>query len=59
MRKRLMLISAANWQSLFLYQLRRFRNRNLYFTFQTFFTRKRGLAHSYLLHEHESLQNSL
>ena len=34
-----------------LYQLCRFQNRNSWYTFQTLFAQKRGLAHSYFLCE--------
>ena len=37
-------------------QLRRFQNKNLWYTFQTSFVRKRGLAHPYFLQKDESLQ---
>ena len=30
-------------------QLRRFQNKNLWYTFQTSFVRKRGLTHPYFL----------
>ena len=48
-----MLISVTNWQLSFLYQLRRFQNRNFWYTFQTLFARKWVLAHPYVLYENE------
>ena len=45
MRKRLMLIRAANWELSFLYQFRRFQNVNLWCFFQKLFARKRGLVY--------------
>ena len=59
MPKGLMLIRVNNWQLLFLYQLRHFPNRNLWYTFQTLFALKRGLVHPYFLYENESLQHCL
>ena len=55
MRKSFILIRIANWQLWFLYQLRRFQNRNLKYTFQALCGQKRRLAHPYLLYENESL----
>ena len=43
MRKRFMLIRTTNWQLSFLYEYRRFQNRNLWHTFQTLFARKLAL----------------
>ena len=40
-------------------QLRYFQNRNLWNTFQTLFSRKRGLAHPFFLYENELLQHFL
>ena len=59
MRKRSMLIRAANWQSSFSYQYRYFQNRNLGCNFQTLFVQKRSLAHPYLLYENESFRHCL
>ena len=59
MRKRFMLIRTTNWQLSFLYQLRRFQNRNLWYTFQTLFEEKLGVAHPYFLYGNESFQHSL
>ena len=59
MRNCFILIRATNWQSSFLYQLRRFENRNLWYTFQTLFALKRGPTHPHLLYENESLQHYL
>ena len=59
MRKRALLIRATDWPLSFLYQLRRFQNRNLWYNFQTLFERKRGLPHLYFLYENESLQHCL
>ena len=53
MQKRSMLTRAANWQLSFLYQIRRFQNRNLGCNFQTLLARKRGLAHPFFLYENE------
>ena len=36
-----------------------FQNRNLWWTFQTLFARKRRLAHPFFLHENESFQHCL
>ena len=47
MKRRSILIRAANWQSFFLYQFRCSWNRNLGYNFQTLFARKRVLAHPY------------
>ena len=49
------MIRATTWQLSFLYQLRRFQNSNLRYTFQTLFARKRGFEHRYFLYENESL----
>ena len=57
MRKRSILIRAINWQLLFLYQLRHFQNRNLWYTFHMLFKRKRGLAHTWFLNQNESVRN--
>ena len=57
MEKRFILIRAANWQLSFLYQFHRFQNVNLWYFFQTFFARKRGLGHSYFLYANKSLQH--
>lgn len=57
MEKRFILIRAANWQLLFLYQFHRFQNLNLWYFFQTFFARKRGLGHPYFLYANKSLQH--
>ena len=43
----------------FLYQFRRFQNRNLGCNFQTLFSWKRGLANPYFLYENESLRHCL
>ena len=59
MRKCFVLIRATNWKLSCLYQLRRFQNRNLWYTVQTLFARKQGFAKSYFLHENESLQHCL
>ena len=59
MRKRPMLTRAANWQLQFLNQHDHFQNRNLWYTFQMLFARKRGLAHPYFLYENESIQHCL
>ena len=57
MRKRPMLIRAANWQLPFLNQRHRFQNRNLWYTFQMLFKQKRVLTHYYFLYENESIQH--
>ena len=49
----------CNLAIVFLYQFRRFQNRNLGCNFQTLFARKRGLAHPYFLYENESLRHCL
>ena len=49
----------CNLAIVFLFQFRRFQNRNLGFNFQTLFARKRGLAHPYFLYENESLRHCL
>ena len=52
-----MLVKASNS---FRYQLRRFQNMNLWYTFQMLFAEKRGLAHSCFLYENEeALQHFL
>ena len=43
----------------FLCQFCCFQNRSLRCSFQTFFARKRGLAHRYFLYENESLRQCL
>ena len=48
-----MLTRAANWQLSFLYQIRRFQNKNLGCNFQTLLARKRGIAHPFFLYENE------
>ena len=53
MQKRSMLTRAANWQLSFLYQIRRFQNKNLGCNFQTLLARNLGLAHPFFLHENE------
>ena len=59
MRKRYMFLRAVNWKLSFLYQFRRFQNRNLQYTSQTLFARKRDFVHPYFSYEHESLQHCL
>lgn len=54
-----MLIKATNWSLPFLYQLPRFKNQNLWHTFQTLFAQKRDLAHPYVSYENKSLQHFL
>ena len=52
-----MLIRATNWQLSFLYQLLHFQKRNLWYTIQTLFLRKRGLGHPDFLYKNDSLQH--
>ena len=59
MRKGFILIRAKNLRLLFLYELRRFQNRNLLCFLQMLFTGKQGLAHLNFLNENESLQHCL
>ena len=54
-----MLIKATNWNLLILYQIRCIQNINLWYTFQTLFAQKRGLAYLYFLHENEPLRHCL
>lgn len=54
-----MLTRATNWSLPFLYQLPRFKNRNLWYTFQTLFAQKRDLAHPYVLYKNKSFQHFL
>ena len=42
-----------------LYQFLHFQNRNFWYTYQTSFARKRGLAHPYFLYENKSLHHCL
>ena len=49
MLKRLIQLRATNWQLPLSYQIHRFQNRNLWYTFQTLFAQRRGLAHPYFL----------
>ena len=60
MRKHLMLIRATNWHMPFLYhiyQLRRFQNINLWYTFQMLFASKRGLGNTSTLYNKMNLFN--
>ena len=49
----------CNLAIVFLYQFRRFQNRNLGCNFQTLFARKRGLATPYFFYENKSLRHCL
>ena len=44
MRQRLILIRATNWYLSFLYQIRCFQTRNLWYTFETLFAQNEALG---------------